>query len=216
MNSRHKSLGKRSSVAAEQTKIEILKAALREFSKYGYDATSLRKIAEEAGTTHGLIRHHFGDKLLLYKCVVDFGYEQFISDLEPIFSAIESSDALNDPITLAKKSLRIFARGSIERPELARLILHEAIVESERLEYFYEKVDRVSALFEGLFSALQHAGVMKNFETLKSYTHFIFFNLPIPLSLNKFSSSFMESEIHAEEELEKYLNRFGTLLFGDK
>ena len=216
MNNRHKSPGKRSSAEAEQTKIEILQAALRVFSKYGYDATSLRKIAEEAGTTHGLIRHHFGDKLLLYKNVVDFGYEQFISDLQPIFSAIENNDFLDDPIKLAKKSLRIFALGSIERPEMAKLILHEAIVESERLEYFYEKVDNVSDLFEGLFSALQQAGVMENFETLKSYTHFIFFNLPIPLSLNRFSSSFMESEILAREELEKYLNRIGTLLFGDK
>jgi len=212
---KHKALGKRSSADAEKTKLQILDAALRVFSRYGYDASSLRKISDEAGTTHGLIRHHFGDKPKLYRSVVDYVFEQFVADLEPVFLAIKANSHLDDPIALAEKSLRIFALGSIRRPEIAKLIMHEAIVESERLEYFYEKVDTVSKLFEGLFSAVQASGSLTQFDSLKSYTHFIFFNLPIPLSLSKFSSSFMGGDIRDEEQLDSYLDRISSLLLSN-
>jgi len=66
MKNKVKNLGKRSSVESEQTKLQILNSALNVFSRHGYDASSLRKIAEEAGTTHGLIMHFFGDKSQLY------------------------------------------------------------------------------------------------------------------------------------------------------
>lgn len=215
MKNRQKTLGKRSSAEAEQTKSEILDAALRVFSTHGYEASSLRKIADEAGTTHGLLRYHFGDKPSLYKSVVDYVSDQFLNDLGPVFVAIKSNEHLDDPISLAKQSLRIFALGALKRPEMAKLIMHEAIVESERLEYFYEKVEKISQLFDGLFSALKNVGAIPKFENRKTYTHFIFFNLPIPLSLNKFSSSFMEKSLDDEEQLNIYIDRISYLLFAN-
>ncbi len=213
MKNKSKNLGKRTSAEAEQSKLQILESALKEFSRHGYDATSLRKIADKAGTTHGLIRHYFGDKTQLYTSVVDFASEQFISDLAPVFMAIKANSHKNDPIALAKQSLKIFAHGSIKRPEMARLIMHEAIVESERLDYFYEKVDNLTKLFEGLFIEIQKTGALTEFSELKHYTHFIFFNLPIPLSLNKFSSSFIGEDIQSEKEINKYVDRVSSLLF---
>ncbi|HHO55650.1 MAG TPA: TetR/AcrR family transcriptional regulator [Trueperaceae bacterium] len=213
MKNKSKNLGKRSSAESEQTKLQILDSALKVFSRYGYDATSLRKIADEAGTTHGLIRHYFGDKMQLYKSVIDYTSEQYLADLAPVFRAIKTNSHLDDPIALAKQSLKLFALGSLKRPEMAKLVLHEAIVESERLDYLYAKVENISRLFAGLFEALQTSGAISEFESLKSYTHFIFFNLPIPLSLNKFSSSFIGKDITKEEELDKYIERIASLLF---
>jgi len=215
MKNKVKNPGKRSISESEQSKIQILDSALKIFSRYGYDASSLRKIANEAGTTHGLIRHYFGEKEQLYKSVIDYTSEQYLKDFSSIFKTIESNGHLNDPIDLAKQSLKLFALGSLKRPEMARLVLHEAIVESERLDYLYTKVDNISQLFSALFESLQASGAISEFESLKSYTHFIFFNLPIPLSLSKFSSSFIGADITDEEELDKYVERIASLLFSN-
>lgn len=41
---------------------EILRAARDSFAEHGYAGASLRDIAERAGTTHGLLLHHFRGK----------------------------------------------------------------------------------------------------------------------------------------------------------
>lgn len=50
----------------QELKERLLVAAQRLFAERGRDAVSLRDIADEAGATHGSIRHHFGTKDNLY------------------------------------------------------------------------------------------------------------------------------------------------------
>lgn len=52
------------------TRDAILDAALRLFAAQGFEATSLRAIAAEAGVDAALIRHFFGDKESLFATVV--------------------------------------------------------------------------------------------------------------------------------------------------
>jgi AcrR family transcriptional regulator len=47
------------------TREAILDAALASFVRFGYDATSLREIAERAGLTHAGVLHHFSSKQAL-------------------------------------------------------------------------------------------------------------------------------------------------------
>ena len=56
---------------AEQTRRELLEAALTVFSKNGYAATRLEDIAKAAGVTRGAIYHHFGSKADLYLALID-------------------------------------------------------------------------------------------------------------------------------------------------
>ena len=50
----------------EDTRARLLLAALRLFSERGYAQTSVRAIAEAAGTNVAAIAYHFGDKARLY------------------------------------------------------------------------------------------------------------------------------------------------------
>ncbi len=50
----------------QDTRLELLEAALLCFSEHGYDGTSLRMIAQLAGRPLSLIGHHFGGKEGLY------------------------------------------------------------------------------------------------------------------------------------------------------
>jgi AcrR family transcriptional regulator len=84
---------------------EILKAALELFSRQGYGATTMRQIAEKAGTSLGNVYHHFRNKEEIFATLLDryfqvlldpqlklnqvFAQANFPEDLEDMASAIE-------------------------------------------------------------------------------------------------------------------------------
>lgn len=53
----------------QQTEV-ILEAALRALSKHGYAATSLARIAEEAGTSKRMVLHYFSSREELFEAIV--------------------------------------------------------------------------------------------------------------------------------------------------
>ena len=56
----------KSAAQAEDTRATIVSAAAREFSRDGYDATSMRGIARTAGVDPALVRHYFDTKADLF------------------------------------------------------------------------------------------------------------------------------------------------------
>ena len=53
------------------TRAELLEAAQRMIAKNGFDGTSIRGLAREAGVTHGTVQHHFPTKQAIWQAVVD-------------------------------------------------------------------------------------------------------------------------------------------------
>ncbi len=62
---------------AEQTRKQVLEAAMRVFIRQGFSATKLSEIAMEAGTTRGAIYWHFENKMDLYGTLVKDGLKGF-------------------------------------------------------------------------------------------------------------------------------------------
>ncbi|MEZ5287819.1 MAG: helix-turn-helix domain-containing protein [Vicinamibacterales bacterium] len=56
---------------AERSRTALLQAALALFSSQGYRATSVRDIAERAGTSTGSVYHHFRDKEAIFQTLLD-------------------------------------------------------------------------------------------------------------------------------------------------
>lgn len=54
------------------TRDEILRAARRLFGEHGFDGTTIRAIATEAGVNQGLVHHFFGTKDQIFIASVDF------------------------------------------------------------------------------------------------------------------------------------------------
>jgi AcrR family transcriptional regulator len=88
----------------EDTRARLLQAALRLFSERGYAQTSVRAIAEAAGTNVAAIAYHFGDKARLYSATF---YEPFGSgsDMIPVFS---------DPAMGLERALHAYFAGFLE------------------------------------------------------------------------------------------------------
>ncbi len=54
-----------------ETRHQILEAAYREFSKYGYQAASLDEICASAGVSKGALYHHFPSKQAVFLAILD-------------------------------------------------------------------------------------------------------------------------------------------------
>lgn len=74
-------LGRPPSSVGDQTRLRILDAARRCFGDRGYDGTTTREIAEQAGLTTAAIYHYYGSKAELYRAahaqVHLFVYERY-------------------------------------------------------------------------------------------------------------------------------------------
>lgn len=109
----------------EDTRLRLLRAALQLFSERGFAQTSVRAIAEAAGTNVAAIAYHFGDKARLYTATF---YEPFGSgsDLIPVFAdpALTLTEALHRYFTgfleplkhddLVTQSLRLHVRELLD------------------------------------------------------------------------------------------------------
>ena len=88
----------------EDTRIRLLHAALQLFAERGYAQTSVRAIAQAAGTNVAAIAYHFGDKARLYTATF---YEPFGSgsDLIAVFA---------DPALTLEQALTAYFSGFLE------------------------------------------------------------------------------------------------------
>lgn len=62
---------------SDSTKAQIMRAAIAQFTRLGFEGAAMREIANEAQVNIGLIRYHFGNKADLYRDTLAFVSEQY-------------------------------------------------------------------------------------------------------------------------------------------
>jgi TetR/AcrR family transcriptional regulator len=113
-----------------ESRERLVDAAIECFARHGFEGTSVRAIAEQAGVTFQLIRHHFGSKEDLWAAAArelwDRAQELFARAMSP------SPEDADDP----KRALRHFALVIIEynakNPSFRRMFTHEFFAGSDR------------------------------------------------------------------------------------
>jgi len=73
----------------------ILKNAIKHFSKYGYESTSLENIAKECNITKPAIYYHFKDKAELYKAVICSQFSRLVETIETNTKKGSAEEKLN-------------------------------------------------------------------------------------------------------------------------
>lgn len=119
---------------AERRRKELLQVGLRLFSENGYDATSIREIAKEAGVTEGLLYHYFkGKKDLLKEIVHDSVCDGMV------FEQLDQIDSL--PIGEAVCRIGAHLLENLRsRKEIFKLMLAEARLFEEDNDHFIPKL----------------------------------------------------------------------------
>jgi len=138
----------------QNLRIQILDTAEDLFADSGYAATSIRKIADNAGVNPALVHYYFGSKKELLKTVM-------ARVLEPLSQAIaamyEGSDASPDKIATLLFSM------AAEHPNVPRLIIREVLLPGgEMQEHFIENMaPHLGGALPALLSREKSAGRMR-------------------------------------------------------
>lgn len=101
-----------------QTLARILDAAEERFADEGFRGTSLRDIARDVGIRAPSLYNHFANKEALYAAVLERAFGPMLEILEAFLGG-----GGDEPPRMAEDMLRVLT----ERPNRARLLLHEAL-----------------------------------------------------------------------------------------
>jgi TetR/AcrR family transcriptional regulator len=118
------------------TRLSILQAALSEFADKGFEAASIRSIAERTGLQHPLITYHYPTKDALWRATAEYAFEQIREKWDK--SEPELSDAA--PIDHLRAEYRTVFYYTAAFPEFHRLMRQEAMYDSPRLRWVAETV----------------------------------------------------------------------------
>jgi AcrR family transcriptional regulator len=129
----------------------ILHAARERFAAAGVDATSLRSIAADAGTSLGMIYYYFPSKDELFLAVVEEVYGRLLGDLE---------SALSGPPDFNGRLLALYQRIAAASPlelDIVRLVAREALSSGARLERLAQRFSRghIPLIFQSVAAGIQ-------------------------------------------------------------
>jgi TetR/AcrR family transcriptional regulator len=149
------------------TRTALLDAALAEFAAHGFEGASTRAIAAAAGTHQPQINYHFDSKDELWREAVDHLFTRLddtvgrhLRDIPP---------PIDDRARFAR-GIRAFVRAAAELPELNRIMVQEATIDSDRLRWIVERHTRPR--FEQLVAdwrALRATGDVPDVDTVVLY-----------------------------------------------
>jgi len=136
----------------------LLDTARRLFLARGFGPVTIRQIAAAAGSSPATIHYHFGDKLGLYRAMLE-------AAIAPVFEALQR---LADPARAGQVDIaevvRLYTRMLADNPWVPALIVQEVLAEGGRFrEQFIENfAGRLAPLFAGIIRRGQAGGTIRS------------------------------------------------------
>jgi len=144
--------------ANEDIRERILATAATAFADHGFSGATLRDIGQTAGINFQSIRHHYGSKDQLWEAVVETlsrRAQEAGLHHEQAIGALPLKDQLHAQV-------RALVAYQVANPDLNRILMREAMKNSERYRKVYPRyVARFLELTSNFLGELQDAGVIK-------------------------------------------------------
>ncbi len=153
---------------ADATRAALLDAALHEFALRGFDGASTTAIAARAGTHQPQINYHFGSKQALWEATVDHLFTRVDDEMRA--APPVPPDLVADGPTDFVVGVWRFVHAAAQVPELNRMMVHEAMAASDRLDWIVERHTR--ARFDQIrtaWSQLVETGVVEPVDEMTLY-----------------------------------------------
>jgi TetR/AcrR family transcriptional regulator len=113
----------------------ILRAAERNFARFGLAGATLARIAHDAGMSTAALHYHYRDKATLYQAVLEHILRLWLDETAVIEPANDPRQALTDYIRAKMRFARIF-------PEASKIFASEILGGAQRIRPFLEDVLR--------------------------------------------------------------------------
>jgi TetR/AcrR family transcriptional regulator len=194
---------------AERSRRDILDAARMSFARGGYEGTNIRDIAEQVGVTHTLIRYHFGNKEELWKAVVDEMFARLSASMAP-----DKTGKLDLRTRAGLESwLRHYIRYCAKHPEHVRIMIHESMGQSERLDYMVSHIRRSHTGLIPVFYRLMEQGIVPQM-WLVSFFYIISAICQMPFVLSSAIDRLYSVDITSEEAIETHTEAVIAMVLG--
>lgn len=200
-------LGKKTRAESEITKKKVLRAALKIFAREGFYNAKLRDISAMAGTTHSLIRHHFGSKDDLWKAVVDYGLNLHKNGL---IRTLKSG--VDDPVALFKAFITTYIKLVAQNPELSKILLHDNSRSSPHLTYLMKRQEQLHDIIEPVFKNAQNQGYFKGFDH-NSFHVYVRALVETPIATRDMSNRLVGENILSVKGIARHTERVLGFLF---
>src|SRR6202140_2856448 len=119
-----------------ETRGAILDAAIAEFAQRGFEAASIRAIADRLGLQHPLITYHYRSKDILWQAVAEHVFER-IREAWEVYMTDTPPSCAAERVRLVYKAL---FRFTVDFPEFHRFMLQEYLGHSPRLQWVADTV----------------------------------------------------------------------------
>jgi AcrR family transcriptional regulator len=116
---------------AIETRRAILDAALIEFAERGFEAASIRRIADRTGFQHPLITYHFPTKDILWRAVADDAFTQ----IRARWDERVPPDSSLSPLDQLREEYHTYLRFTVDYPRFYQFMLHESKPRNPRLTH---------------------------------------------------------------------------------
>lgn len=111
----------------ESLRQEILDAARELFVREGYEATSVRRIAERAGCSSGILYHYFEDKAAIMAQLVRETFGRLIERLSCV------RDDPSPPLDRLRRSLRTYVEFGLDHPHHYGVLFAKPLLPDSRI-----------------------------------------------------------------------------------
>jgi AcrR family transcriptional regulator len=143
-------LGRPPASSSVETKERLVEVARRCFSEVGFEATTNRTLADEAGITTGALYHYFDSKLDIYRAVFEDCRERVYRELataaergetfaEKLHAVLEQAHEINKHDPSVARFLGAARIDCMRHPEIADAVLREW--SEARTDFFAGLVD---------------------------------------------------------------------------
>jgi TetR/AcrR family transcriptional regulator len=162
---------------AVNTRRAILNAALTEFAEKGFDAASIRVIADRTGLQHPLITYHFRNKDILWRATAEYAFDQIREE----WDKLDETHAGMSPLDRLRAEYRTLFKYTVAFPEFHRFMRQECTMNNPRLKWVAKTV--VMPLIDRLLpqiAALRKKGLLPQMEPI--LFHYMMVSLTAMLS----------------------------------
>lgn len=130
-------------IGQQDLKMQILDTAEELFSNYGYSATSIRRIADDACVNPALVHYYFGNKKTLLQTVMERALEPISDAIAVLKNGSEASPEVIARLLLAMAS---------EHPNIPRLLVREVLLPGGEMRQHF--IDNMAPQLGGALPAL--------------------------------------------------------------
>jgi AcrR family transcriptional regulator len=148
------------SAADRDNRSHLLRAATDAFAEHGYEGTSLRTIADDAGVSFQLIAYYFGSKEELWVATVDYLFERYLETGKGL--GFTPSGNLHEQF---HNHLRLLLTDMLQRPQLRKIWIQEYLAGSERYTSVIKpKIEHLYATLSlPYYTEVVRLGIVKRF-----------------------------------------------------